>query len=91
MSFYNTIKLFKPTSKCKLFQQSFVQLQGTSYCKKKQLHILSWKVTGKLYKYFPGLSRTYKQNSRTFQDSKKNPGLFQDVATLVAKKKKKLA
>ena len=24
---------------------------------------------------FPGLSRTNKQNSRTFQDSKKNPGL----------------
>ena len=28
-------------------------------------------------------SRTYKQNSRTFQDRKKNPGLFQDVATLM--------
>jgi len=31
---------------------------------------------------FSGLPRTYKQNLRTFQDSKKNPGLFQDVATL---------
>ena len=47
---------------------SFVQLQGTSYYKKKKLHILSWKITGKLYKHFPGLSRTYKQNSRTFQN-----------------------
>ena len=54
---------------------SFAQLQGTSYYKKKQLHILSWKITGKLYKHFPGLSRIYKQNSRTFQDSKKNPRL----------------
>ena len=33
---------------------------------------------GKLFKLFPGLFRTYKQNSRTFKDfpgQKKNPGL----------------
>jgi len=35
-------------------------------------------------RYFQGFSRTYEKNSRTFQDSKKNPGLFQDVATLYA-------
>ena len=34
---------------------------------------------GKTFQIF---SRTYKKNSRTFQDRKKNPGLFQDVATL---------
>ena len=48
----------------------------------KKIHILSWSITGKPSKYFPGLSRTYEQNSRTFQNRKKNPGLFQDVATL---------
>ena len=60
---------------------SFVQLQGISFYKKK--NILSCKITGKLNKHFPGLSRTYKQNSRTFQDSKKKSRTFQDVATLV--------
>ena len=30
---------------------------------------------GKLSKYFPGLSRTDRQNSRTFQDSKTYQGL----------------
>ena len=33
-------------------------------------------------KTFQTFSRTYKQNSRTFHHRKKNPGLFQDVATL---------
>ena len=37
---------------------------------------------GKLYKHFPGLKYKIQGLSRTFQDSKKNPGLFQDVATL---------
>jgi len=37
---------------------------------------------GNLLRYFQRFSRTYKQNLRTFQDSTKNPGLFQDVATL---------
>ena len=64
---------------------SFVQLQGTSYYKKKQLHILSWKITGKLYKHFPGLSRTYKQNSRTFKDfpgQQKKSRSFQDFSRM---------
>ena len=54
--------------------------------KKKQLHILSWKITGKLYKHFPGLTNKIQELSRTFQDTKKNPGLFQDVATLILEK-----
>ena len=37
-------------------------------------------------KNFQIFSRTYKQNSRTFQDREKNPGLFQDVATLIISK-----
>ena len=41
----------------------------------KKIHILSRQITGKLSKYFPGLSRTDKQNSRTFQNSKKNQRL----------------
>jgi len=32
-----------------------------------------------IFKDFPGL---IKQNSKTFRKSKKNPGFFQDVATL---------
>ena len=31
---------------------------------------------------FPGLTNKIQELSRTFQDSKRNPGLFQDVATL---------
>ena len=53
--------------------------------KKKQLHILSWKITGKLYKHFPGLSRTYKQNSRTFKDfpgQQKKSRTFQDFSRM---------
>ena len=43
---------------------------------------------GKTFRLF---SRTYKQNSRTFQDSKKkNPKLFQDVATLQVTREKYL-
>ena len=40
----------------------------------KKIHILSWSIMGKPSKYFPELSRTYEQNSRTFQNRKKNPG-----------------
>ena len=36
----------------------------------------------KLQETFQIFSRTNKQNSTTFQDSKKHPGLFQEVATL---------
>ena len=45
--------------------------------KKKQLHILSWKITGKLniFQDFPGLTNEIQGLSRTFQDTKKNPGL----------------
>ena len=46
--------------------------------KKKQLHILSWQIT----ENFQIFSRTNKQNSKTFQGCKKNPELFQNVATL---------
>ena len=37
---------------------------------------------GKTTKYFPGLINKNSGLLRTFQDSKKNPELFQDVATL---------
>ena len=39
---------------------------------------------GKSQENFPHICQDYKQNSRTFQDSKKknNSGLFQNVATL---------
>ena len=50
--------------------------------KKKKIHILSWSITGKPSKYFPGLMNKIQGLSRTFQNRKKNPGLFQDVATL---------
>ena len=66
------------------FINGFVQLQGTNYYEKK-IQILSWKITGKLpniFHDFPGLINKNQRLSRTFQDSKKNPGLFQDVATL---------
>jgi len=33
--------------------------------------------------------QTYKQNSKTFQDSKKKSGTFHDVVTLVVKESKK--
>ena len=63
----------------KFFQQcpGFVQLQYTSYYEKNFTFC-----PGKSRKTFQIFSRTYEQNLRTFQDSKKNPGLFQDVATL---------
>ena len=35
-----------------------------------------------IFQDFPGLTNKIQGLSRTFQDSKKNPGLFQDVATL---------
>ena len=38
---------------------------------------------GNTTKYFPGLINKNQRLSRTLQDSKKNPGLFQDVATLI--------
>ena len=35
-----------------------------------------------IFQDFPGLTNKIQGLSRTFQDTKKNPGLFQDVATL---------
>ena len=37
-----------------------------------------------IFQDFPGLTNKIQRLSRTFQDSKKNPGLFQDVATPMA-------
>jgi len=37
---------------------------------------------GKAPRYFQAVFRTFKQNSKTFQDNKKIQGLFQDVGTL---------
>ena len=36
-----------------------------------------------IFQDFPGLTNKIQGLSRTFQDSKKKPGLFQDVATLL--------
>ena len=36
-----------------------------------------------IFQDFPGLTNKIQGLSRTFQESKKNPGLFQDVATLM--------
>ena len=49
---------------------------------KKNFTFCAGKSRENLKNIFPALSRTNKQNSRTFQESKKNPGLFEDVATL---------
>ena len=46
---------------------------------------MSWKITGKLYEHFPGLSRTYKQNARTFKDfpgQQKKSRTFQDFSRM---------
>ena len=66
---------------------SFVQLQGTSYNKKKNNFTFcpgkSRENSINIFQDFPGLTNKIQGLSRTFQDSKKNPGLFQDVATLL--------
>ena len=62
------------------FNNGFVQLQGVSYYKQNKKASHSVQVNhGKTFQI---LSRTYKQNSGTFQDSKKKNRTFQDVATL---------
>ena len=48
---------------------------------KKNLHSVLVNL-GKTTKYFPGLINKNQGLSRTFQDSKKNSGLSQDLATL---------
>ena len=59
---------------------SFVQLQGTSYYKKKQKNFTfcpgkSRENSINIFQDFPGLTNKIQGLSRTFQDSKKNPGL----------------
>ena len=59
--------------------------QITSYqlSKKKQYTFCSGKSWENFIKHFPGLKNKIQGLSRTIQDNKKNPGLFQDVATLL--------
>ena len=58
---------------------SFVQLQGTSYNKKKNNFTFcpgkSRENSINIFQDFPGLTNKIQGLSRTFQDSKKNPGL----------------
>ena len=62
---------------------SFVQLQGTSYNKKKNnFTFCLGKSRENSINIFQDFTNKIQGLSKTFQDSKKNPGLFQDVATL---------
>ena len=57
---------------------SFVQLQGTSYYKKNNFTLCPGKSRENsinIFQDFPGLTNKIQGLSRTFQDSKKNPGL----------------
>ena len=57
---------------------SFVQLQGTSYYKKNNFTFCPGKSRENsinIFQDFPGLTNKIQGLSRTFQDSKKNPGL----------------
>ena len=57
---------------------SFVQLQGTSYYKKNNFTFCPGKSRQNsinIFQDFPGLTNKIQGLSRTFQDSKKNPGL----------------
>ena len=57
---------------------SFVQLQGTSYYKKNNFTFCPRKSRENsinIFQDFPGLTNKIQGLSRTFQDSKKNPGL----------------
>ena len=53
--------------------------------KKNNFTFCPGKSRDKLYKHFPGLSRTYKQNSRTFKDfpeQQKKSRTFQDFSRM---------
>ena len=63
---------------------ALVQLQGTSYCKKKTKKTLHYSIPIKHEKSFElfFIMLYYNQNTKLSWTGK-NPGLFQDVATLL--------